>query len=218
MTHLRRAALIASLIPLIAAWSGPAHAGAFVSLEWRGYAMAEHLSHGPAFAAGASLWDDHLRIGLAGTARPGPMNPHTFNFDVPSGDYKGQETLQLRSDGAVTGLTVSPGLDVADGRLHLELPMMLGYGGYGFYLHGEDRVTPDGRKPSAWENELLAEADSAFGVAANVGLRASWAGTALVRPTAGLQTQTVLGYEATMAPRYAGLALSLGVDVVLPGS
>ncbi|MBK7759611.1 MAG: hypothetical protein IPI35_25080 [Deltaproteobacteria bacterium] len=106
---------------------------------------------------------------------------------------------------------------MADGRLHLELPMMIGYGGYGFYLHGEDRVTPDGRKPSAWENELLAEADSAFGVAANVGLRASWAGTALVRPTAGLHYQTVLGYEATMAPRYAGLALSLGVDVVLPG-
>ena len=71
MTHLRRAALIASLIPLVAPWSGPAHAGAFATLEWRGYAMAEHLSHGPAFAAGVSLWEDHLRIGLAGTARPG---------------------------------------------------------------------------------------------------------------------------------------------------
>lgn len=216
MTKTPSLALLTASITLLLGSSGAAYAGAFVSLEWRGYAMAEHLSHGPAFAAGASLWDDHLRIGLAGTARPGPMNPHTFAFDVPSGDYKGQETLQLRSDGAVTGLLVSPGLDVAQGRLHLELPMMVGYGGYGFYLHGEDRVTPDGRKPSAWENELLADADSAFGVAANVGLRASWAGAGLVRPTAGLHYQTVLGYEATMAPRYAGLALSLGVDVVLP--
>ncbi|MCK6522275.1 hypothetical protein L6R49_12635 [Myxococcota bacterium] len=100
MTSPKHLALFTPIVALLSAWSGAAHAGAFVALEWRGYAIAEHLSHGPAFAAGASLWDDHLRIGVAGTARPGPMNPHTFALDVPSGDYKGQETLQLRSDGA----------------------------------------------------------------------------------------------------------------------
>ena len=210
MKHLLCAAALLLSAPAAAA------PGAFVHLDWRGAAMAEHLSHGPGFAAGATLRDDRLRVGLAGTARPGPWNPATFDWELPAGTtWRGQSTLALRSDGGVLGLFVAPRLPVAEGALTLSLPVLIGYGGYGFYLHGADRETPDGRKPSAWENTLLDGADSAFGVALHVGVEGALRTRGAVRPTLGLHHQRILGYEATVMPTYAGFALAVGVDVAL---
>jgi hypothetical protein len=186
---------------------------AFVSMGWRGYAMAGHISHGPAFAAGASLLHDRLRVGIAGTSRPGPINPATFplTLDTP---YKGQSTLSLRSDGGTTGLLVEAGLPLAQGRLRLSVPLMVGYGGYGFYLVDEDRQTPDGRKPSAWENELMAGTDSAFGVVVDTGLQLAFVAERTVHPTVSARYHSVLGYDAAYADRYAGPTVELGVEVV----
>ena len=186
---------------------------AFVSLRWRGYAMADHLSHGPAFAAGASLLHDRLRVGLAGTSRPGPINPATFPLDLDT-PYKGQDTLQLRSDGGTTGLLIEAGLPLAQAKLRVSAPLMSGYGGYGFYLVGEDRETPDGRKPSAWEDELLAGADSAFGIVLDGGLQVAFGADRLVRPTVAARYHAVLGYDATYADRYAGPSVELGIEIV----
>jgi hypothetical protein len=186
---------------------------AFVALGWRGYAMADHLSHGPAFAAGASLFDDRLRLGLGGTARPGPINPATFPLELDA-PYKGQDTLMLRSDGGTTGLLIEAGLPLAQGTLRLSAPLLLGYGGYGFYLVGEDRETPDGRKPSAWEDALLAGADSAFGVVVDGGLQLTLGAERVVRPTVAARYHAVLGYEATYTSRYAGPSVEVGVEVL----
>ncbi len=191
----------------VAAAAEPA-VGAYVDLEWRGMAFADHLSHGPGIAVGASLFDDHLRVGLAGFARPGPINPATFDADV---DYNGASSVAFRSDGGVTGVVVAPGADV--GRWHLDVPLMVGYGGYGFYLHGEDRETPDGRKPSAWENELLDAKDSSFGVGLDGGLRASFAVGEHVRPYVAARWSTILGFDATLSSTYAGPSLALGLSV-----
>lgn len=192
-----------------------AHAEGFVGVSWRGYAMAEHLSHGPAFTAGASLLDERLRLGVAATTRPGALNPATFALDVSGEPYNGQDTLQLRSDGGTLGLMVAPGAAVLGGRAHLSAPLMIGYGGYGFFLVGDDRQTPDGRKPSAWEDALLDGQDSAFGVVVDGGVQLAL-GAGPVRPTASLHYHAVLGYDATYTGRYAGPAVALGVEVV-PG-
>ncbi len=182
--------------------------GVFVDLEWRGMAFADHLSHGPGIAVGASLFDDHLRVGLAGFARPGPINPATFEVAV---DYKGASSVDLRSDGGVTGLFVAPGATV--GRCHIDAPILVGYGGFGFYLHGEDRETPDGRKPSAWENELLDARDSSFGLGLEGGLRASYAGGEHLRPYVAARWSTILGYDAFVRSGYGGPSVALGLTV-----
>ncbi|MBL8618275.1 MAG: hypothetical protein JNM72_21860 [Deltaproteobacteria bacterium] len=120
----------------------------------------------------------------------------------------------MRSDGGTTGLLIEAGLPLAQGKLRLSAPLLLGYGGYGFYLVGEDRETPDGRKPSAWEDELLAGADSAFGVVVDGGLQLTWGADRVVRPTLAARYHAVLGYEATYADRYAGPSVELGVEVL----
>lgn len=186
----------------------PSPVGVFVDLEWRGNALADHLSHGPGLAAGATLLDDHLRVGFAAFARPGPVNPATFPVDVA---YKGEESVQLRSDGGITGLLVAPGVRL--GPVRLDAPLMVGYGGFGFYLHGEDRETPDGRKPSAWENELLDGRDSSFGVGLEGGLRATWRASEHVQPYVAARYTTVLGYDAFVRPDYDGASVALGVSV-----
>lgn len=190
-------------------WVTTAFGGPFVDLEWRGMALAAHPSHGPGFAAGATLLGDHLRVGLAGFARPGPINPVTFEVAVP---YKGEDSVALRSDGGVTGLVVAPG--TAIGKVRLDVPVMVGYGGFGFYLTGEDRVTPDGRKPSAWENELLDARDSSFGVGVEAGLRVAWRASEHLSPYVAARYTSILGYDAFVRPAYGGPSLGIGLTVL----
>jgi hypothetical protein len=185
--------------------------GAFVDLEWRGMAMAEHLSHGPGFAFGAAL-GEHLEVGLAGYARPGPINPARFPVEVP---YKGHDEISLRSDGGVVGIFAAPGAPLGP-RLHLSLPLLVGYGGFGFYLHGDDRQTPDGRKPSAWENELLDGRDSSFGLALEGGVRLGWQAGRHVRPFVAARWSTVAGYDTSVRAAYGGPSLGLGLSVGAP--
>ncbi|MEM1349857.1 MAG: hypothetical protein AAGI01_14945, partial [Myxococcota bacterium] len=128
--------------------------GVFVDTGWRGYALANHFSHGPEVRAGLSLFQDRLAVGVTVAGRPGPLNPREFTLELEDGQtYKGQSELPLRSDGAFFGVVVAPQFAVAQ-WLTVELPVSVGQGGYGFYFQNEDRDTPDGRRVSAWENEL----------------------------------------------------------------
>ena len=182
-----------------------------VDVEWRAMALAGHFSHGPAVGAGVGLFDDHLRIGLSGYARPGPINPVTFELDVDE-PYRGQDVLALRSDGAVFGVYVAPGLDVSD-RIRLDLPAMVGFGGFGFYLVGDDRQTPDGALPSVWEDRLMDGRDSSFGLGADVGLRLTVAAAQHLRPYVAVRFSTIFGYDASLKPDYGGVSLGAGVSV-----
>ncbi|MEQ1564159.1 MAG: hypothetical protein ABMA64_00885 [Myxococcota bacterium] len=182
----------------------------WVDLEWRALALAAHPSHGPGFGIGVSLLDDHLQLGLAGFTRPGPWNPATFEVR-PTGEYKGRETLSLRSDGGITGLMIAPGTQV--GGVELDLPVSVGYGGFGFYLAGEDRVTPDGRKPSAWENELLDGRDSSFGLSLDAGVRVRVPTGAGLDPYVAARWSTIVGYDAFVRDAYGGPSIALGVQL-----
>lgn len=191
--------------------------GGFVDLEWRAMGLAEHFSHGPAFAAGLTLLGGRIRLGVGGMSRPGPLNPATFDVTLPEGKtYRGKRTLDLKSDGAMAGVHVGfsfrmPFLEA----LAIQVPITVGYGGFGFYLHGDDRDTPDGRRVSAWENELFEGKDSFLGVVVDTGLRVGWQlpGAPWLRPYAGLSFTIVPGFETVVRDGYLGLGGVLGVEI-----
>jgi len=207
-------------LPLSAA-AQPADAsrpvGVFVGMDWRAMGLADHFSHGPGFQAGVTLLNGHLKLGLAGFARPGPINPASFTVEAAGGrTFNGSSTLKLRSDGGLLGLMAAPVVNVPGvDWLSLELPVLLGQGGFGFYLHGDDRRTPDGRRVSEWENELLDGRDSSFGLGLDVGLRLSFTPSAATyaRPYVGVHYTTVLGYDTYVRSSYGGFSAVAGVQL-----
>ncbi len=182
-----------------------------VDLEWRGIAAAEHLSHGPGAGIAIGVLGDHLRLGIHGFSRPGVWNPATFTLALEE-PYNGQESLELRSDGGLLGASVQIGTELND-ALRVDLGAMVGYGGFGFWLVGDDRKTPDGRLPSAWEDELMDGRDSYLGIGLDVGPRVTWMATEHVRPYVAARYFTVLGYDAYMKPDYNGVTVALGLSV-----
>ena len=189
--------------------------GVFASLEWRGMMLAEHASHGPGFAVGVRLLDGWLKLGIAGFNRPGPLNPEVFTVTAADGlTYKGDRQLDLRSDGGVLGLLAALHVPISP-RWAIEVPVTVGQGGFGFYLSGDDRDTPDGRRVSAWENELQDGRDASFGLAVDGGVRAMYIPTSTpwLRPHVGVAYTTVLGYDAYARSSYDGLSLTTGIEV-----
>jgi hypothetical protein len=189
--------------------------GAFLDVEWRGFAIGGHMSHGPGVAAGISLWDRRLRLGLAGIGRPGPWNPATFDVTVPNGEtYRGKRVLSLRSDGGMAGLHVALAWPLMQ-YLSLTVPATLGYGGFGFYLHGDDRNTPDGRRVSEWENELFDGQDSHLGIVLDAGLRLHWqpAASPWLKPYVAGYYTAVPNYETVVRDDYSGVSVAFGIEV-----
>lgn len=187
----------------------------FVGLDWRVMGLADHLSHGPGFQVGALLFD-HLKVGIAGFARPGPINPAEFDVQLNNGQsYRGKTTLNMRSDGSVVGITLAPRFRMPGAAwLDVELPLLVGYGAFGFYLQGNDRDTPDGRRVSEWEDELLKGADSAAGLAVDAGLRLSvQTAQRWLRPYVGVHHTWLVGYDATLRDNYNGFSGVAGIEV-----
>lgn len=191
--------------------------GGFVDLEWRVLGLADHVSHGPAFAAGVSFLDGLLRLGIGALGRPGPINPATFDVRLPGGKtYKGRRDLDLKSDGAMVGVHVGLSLPLPFYEpLSIQVPLTVGYGGFGFYLHGEDRETPDGRRVSEWENELFDDKDSFLGVVVDTGLRLGYQPERVpwLRPYAGLCFTVVPNYETFVRDDYLGFGGVLGIEL-----
>ncbi|HJK99727.1 MAG TPA: hypothetical protein RMF84_21040 [Polyangiaceae bacterium LLY-WYZ-14_1] len=191
----------------------------YLQLGWRGMGLADHASHGPEVGFGAVLFDV-VKVGFFSLARPGPLNPRTFDLDLPAGEtYRGRSTVPLRSDGSVLGLAITPFIDlpVAEG-VRLELPLAVGYGAFGFYLTGDDRQTPDGRRVSEWEDELLAGRDASGGLAIDLGGRVAFGlpGTDVLRPYVALHHTWIVGYDAALRSSYDGLSGALGLLIETP--
>jgi hypothetical protein len=127
--------------------------------------------------------------------------------------YKGQDTLALRSDGNFLGLLVAPILDLPRSRIQLEAPVAIGQGVYGFYLSGDDRVTPDGRRVSKWEDELQSGKDSGFAFGIDAGLRVGYKVAPWLRVVVGAHYTKLFGYEAFVTEDYSGPSASLGVEL-----
>ena len=193
--------------------------GVFVGSEWRALGLADHASHGPGFQVGVTLLRGHLKVGLTGFGRPGPVNPKTFEVTAAGGrSYKGSSTLSLRSDGNYTALLVAPIFDVPGADwLRVELPLSVGQAAFGFYLTGEDRDTPDGRRVSEWEDELMDGRDSSFALGAEAGIQLS---ARLPRapgfePYLAARWTFTMGYDAYVTDDYGGPSAALGMQLRL---
>ena len=197
-------------------YSKPSSTAPFLSLGWRGLALADHLSHGPEFQVGVRLFDGYLKLGIAGFNRPGPLNPKRFKVESATGQaYKGSSTLDLKSDGGVVGILIGTTIPVLD-WLALDIPVTVGQAGFGFYLAGEDRETPDGRRVSDWENELQDGRDSGFAIAFDLGMRAMFSSESMpwLRPYIGAHYTLTPGYDSFATSDFGGFSIASGVELV----
>lgn len=188
----------------------------FVHVGWRVLGIGGHLSHGPEFAAGVRLFSGWLRLGIGGYNRPGPLNPKRFPVESSNGfAYKGSETLNLKSDGGVIGLLIGTQIPVTS-WLVIDVPVIVGQAAFGFYLAGEDRETPDGRRVSEWENEMQDGRDASFALGIDAGLRAQFTIASLpwLRPTIGIHHTFTPGYDAYASGNYSGFSGSAGLEAV----
>jgi len=191
--------------------------GAVVDTGWRGHALANHLSHGPEVRAGVSLFMDRLAVGMMFVGRPGPFNPREFTLELEDGQtYKDQSEIQLRSDGSFFALMVAPQFAVGE-RLMVETPVSVGQGGFGFYFQNENRDTPDGRRVSEWENELMDGRDAGFSFVVDAGVRARLRipGKEWIQPMVGAHYVWLPQYDAFMSDEYSGFSAVAGVRLAL---
>ncbi len=184
--------------PVAAAQERPRGASFFAGFDWRAMYLADMPAHGFGVQAGALLANGRLKVGFYGFFRPGPINPATVTVNAAGGrSYRGSRQLTLRSDGSFIGAFVAPVVRLGE-RFVLEFPIAVGMSAFGSYLVGADRDTPDGRRVSAWANELFDGRDSsfAFGLEAGVRLGLRLRGAAGVIPYVGLHGHHAFGYDA----------------------
>lgn len=194
--------VVALSLPARAEEPAPA-VGWFATESVRAMGIAQHTSFGLGLEAGVVLFK-RLQVGVNLYGRSGDANDATFPTALPEGvTYKGRSTLDLRMDYGWQGLMVAPLLDMPGvSWLQLQVPLTVGYGGCGFYLPGEDRVTPDGRRVSEWEEELFNGADVGFAPMLDVGLRAAVAlpGASWMQLGAGVHYTHFFGWSAYSRP------------------
>lgn len=134
----------------------------------------DHIGNAVGAEIGASFLKRHLQVGFFYLGRSGPINPQEYIYSLPTGeDYKGKTELSVGADHAAFGLAITPIIPLAGKKLNLEIPLVFGQLGAGFYLKGEDRITPDDRRVSEWENELMNNMDAGFGLMLDGGIRVS---------------------------------------------
>jgi hypothetical protein len=190
--------------------------GVFLGSDWRLMRLSSHTSHGPGAQAGILLAKGHLKLGVYAFGRPGPINGQTFELQLDEGnEWQGEQSVDLRSDGAFVGIFVAPLIPLGRAPMTLELPVAVGQAAYGFYLHDEDRVTPDGDRTSVWEDQLMDEADSSFAIGIETGATLAFhlPRTRLLQPYVGVRYQWALGYDATLSDNYDGASVLAGIQV-----
>ncbi|MEO0779230.1 MAG: hypothetical protein AAF146_21890 [Bacteroidota bacterium] len=169
----------------------PSKIGWFLSPEFGTIFHGDHLGRTVGVALGLKLWRNRLLLGFQTYGRSGPINPTVFTIEAADGQtYRGSSTLRLRADHGAFGLLLAPVFDL--GRWQLQVPLNVGGMGAGFYFTGEDRETPDGRRVSEWENQMMDSRDAGFGTWLEFGLRGS-----VALPTSGLRLGAGLHYLLT---------------------
>jgi hypothetical protein len=143
----------------------------FVTPEVSTMFLKDHVGKAVGFSFGYKVWKERLKIGFISYGRSGPINSATFETKFYNNQtYKGKSTTNVRADWGTFGLLLAPNFKIRN--IELDVPIMLGGGAGGFYLHGEDRKTPDGDRVSVWENKLFNGEDASFGGLAEIGTRA----------------------------------------------
>ncbi len=146
--------------------------GWFIAPEYSTMFLEDHVGQAVGFTVGVKLFNDRLKVGYYNYARSGVINSKTFSARIPNGGtYKGRESLDLRADHGAFGLMLAPTFRLPNSRLEIDVPIYIGSIGAGFYLSGDDRDTPDGRRVSEWEDELFNDEDAAFAGMMEFGVR-----------------------------------------------
>lgn len=146
--------------------------GWFVSPEYSTMFLTGHNGLAVGFLMGIKLFKDHLKVGYFNYGRSGPINRYTVNTKLPTGvTYKGKSSIDLRADHGAFGLMIAPSFTLPKSNIEIDFPVNIGSIGAGFYLAGNDRKTPDGRRVSEWENELFEDKDAAFAGMTEFGIR-----------------------------------------------
>ena len=144
--------------------------GWFITPEVGLMFLEDHVGNSVGASFGMKLWKNRLKIGINAYGRSGPINPKTFTVEAYNGQsYKGSSTLTLRADYGTIGLMIAPTFKVKN--VEIDVPVSYGMGGGGFYLVGDDRITPDGARVSEWENKLMNGEDAASGSWMEFGIR-----------------------------------------------
>jgi hypothetical protein len=144
--------------------------GWFLTPEVGVMLLDDHIGRTVGGSFGLQLFKNHLKVGVIGYGRSGPINPATFETTAYNGmTYKGSSKLTLRADHGAFGLMLAPSFRVK--KLEFDIPIVFGSAIGGFYLYGDDRKTPDGRRVSAWENELMNAEDAGGGSMIEGGVR-----------------------------------------------
>jgi hypothetical protein len=147
--------------------------GWFVAPEGSALLLGDHVGKAVGVQFGLRFFGDHLKVGYYMYGRSGPLNAQVFPTDLPNGiTYKGQSRVNLKADHGAFGLLVAPSFRLPGSRVEVDIPLMMGLLGGGFYLAGPDRNTPDGRRVSQWENQLFEGKDADFAPTLEAGIRA----------------------------------------------
>ena len=152
------------------AQSKKAKAGFYFQPEYSTMFLKDHIGNAVGFNIGFTTRNEKWDIGMRYYGRSGPINQHKeYDLVLESGTtYKGKSALKLGADHGYLALETAYNLALSD-RLLVRFPISFGQLGAGFYLKGEDRLTPDGRRVSEWEDELQNGTDAGFGLASEIG-------------------------------------------------
>ncbi len=136
--------------------------------------LENHVGNAFGFNLGISSENRKWTAGFRFFSRSGPINEHQeYDLVLTDGQtYKGKTVLKLGADHGYVGLEVAYNFRLSDDKLLLRIPVSFGSIGAGFYNKGEDRITPDGRRVSEWEDDLQAGNDAGFGTALEIGVEA----------------------------------------------
>lgn len=147
---------------LTAQESKPSKIGWFITPEVGVMFLENHVGKTIGASFGVKLWKDRLKVGIISYGRPGPINSYTVDTKLSENQtYLGKSSVKLRADWGVIGAFIAPTFKFK--KFELDLPIGYGVGAGGFYLHGDDRKTPDGARVSVWEDKLFKGEDAAAG-------------------------------------------------------
>ena len=146
--------------------------GFYLQPEYSAMFLNDHIGNAVGANFGITTKSGKFDIGIRYYGRSGPINEsQEYELVLPEGKtYKGRSNLFLGADHGYIGLEAAYNLPLKNNRLLIRFPVSFGQVGAGFYLKGDDRKTPDGRRVSEWEDDLQEGTDAGFGLASEVGV------------------------------------------------
>ena len=145
--------------------------GFYFQPEYSAMFLGDHVGNAVGIGIGITTKNRKWDIGIRTYGRSGPINTGQL-YDLVLEDgvtYKGKSVLQVANDHGYLGLEIAYNLRLNSERVLLRFPVSFGQFGAGFYLLGDDRITPDGRRVNEWEDELQGSNDAGFGLLSEFG-------------------------------------------------